>query len=153
MPNDSDAGTETTKLAVEASHAERRGNVQQALDLLERAISIAERNGIPPFFLKYKRQRMLNRSHPDVSKLLSIIEDEVAFYREHGEIRPQIDALLHLATSFAAFNKPVEALQSLSELEVLIDSLSSIELENLSKRRIAFCRDEITRLRKILRTS
>ncbi len=153
MPNDSDAELEIRKLLKETIYAAKKGNTQRELDLLEQAISIAERSGIPPFFLKYKRQRIVNRSHPDASKLLSIIEDEVAFYREHGEIQPQIDALLHLATSFADFKKPVEALQSLSELEVLIDSLSSIELENLSKLRIAFCRDEITRLRKILRTS
>ena len=131
MANNPEFKRKLVALVREALSLDGTGNRQQALMLIDQAITFSENSGLPAFDLKVMRENLAVGNPPDLSKIITVLKEGVAYYRHNGDILRQIDMLLNLS---AVVSSRPEKLQYLDEIDHLISSITEAELEEISKR-------------------
>jgi tetratricopeptide (TPR) repeat protein len=154
--------SEGLELVLQASKAQQEGDISKAFELIDQAISLAERANSTEHMIQWKVSRALlvMDSSGDLSVLIAASQEALRFYTQEKNTLKQLEALINLAGLMAKVGDRAQALSYLDDADNLISSLSSADLVQITRWLegsavsaeffLYFKRADIARIRKYL---
>jgi tetratricopeptide (TPR) repeat protein len=122
------------ELTIKARKLSSEYRQQEALQLMDEAIAIAEEVALPTFQSRLTRELIRLGTSPDHSSLIPIFEEAVNHYKLEGNVLEQVDALLNLSGIMGRLHKYPQALGYLDQASLAIKGLSESQVNELNER-------------------
>lgn len=119
-----------TNLIQKAAILNFNGKTEQALQLSDEAIRLAEEANLDSFQLRIKRELIIIGNSQDFSGLIKILQDALDYYRQKRNSFQEIETLINLVGALANMGDKKNALKYLRQVENL---LSSLNVEDIHK--------------------
>jgi tetratricopeptide (TPR) repeat protein len=122
------------ELTMKAMNLSSEYRQQEALQLMDEAIALAEEAAVPVFQFRLQRELIRLGTSPDHSSLIPILEEAVNHYKLEGDVLEQVDALLNLSGIMGRLQKYPQALGYLDQASSAIEGLSESQIKELDER-------------------
>lgn len=148
--------SEALDLVIQANIARHNGNDEQALNLIDKAIFLAEEGGSLEYALQWKIQKALlfMKTVTDTSEVIAAVQNALDYQKTRGNRFGQLDLLICKAGIFSNAREIQNARQVLQEAEALLINISSDDVPRdvgiAPDILINMRRDELKRFRLLL---
>lgn len=127
--------SEGLELMLQASLAEQQGDISKALELIDRAIRLAENARSTEHVLQWKTRRalLLTDTTGDFSDLITITQETLDFYTRQKDILRQLESLMNLVGLMVKVGDKSTALRYLDDAENLLSALTPSDVAEIAK--------------------